>query len=103
MKTFFPASLAVAIVGAMVVAGSAFAYTGQKYAGEATISMAQATRIALEAQPGKIIDRELEREGGGSGLRYSFDIEAGSVTHEVGVDAKTGKVLENSVEGPNAD
>jgi hypothetical protein len=25
------------------------------------------------------------------------------VTHEVGVDAKTGKLLENSVEGPHAD
>jgi hypothetical protein len=25
------------------------------------------------------------------------------VTHEVGVDAKTGKLLENSVESPHAD
>jgi hypothetical protein len=46
---------------------------------------------------------ELEKEKGGSGLRYSFDIKNGGVTHEVGIDAKTGKLLENSAEGPHAD
>lgn len=46
---------------------------------------------------------ELEKERGGSGLRYSFDVKDGKTTHEVGVDAKTGKVLEDSVEGPNSD
>jgi hypothetical protein len=45
----------------------------------------------------------LEREKGGSGLRYSFDISRHGVTHEVGVDTVTGKVLENSVEGPHPD
>ncbi len=59
--------------------------------------------VRLKAQTGKITDEELEHEAGGSGLRYSFDIKNGSVTHEVGVDAKTGKVLENSVEGKNPD
>jgi hypothetical protein len=34
----------------------------------------------------------------GSGLRYSFDIKNGSVVHEVGVDAKNGQIIENSVE-----
>lgn len=103
MKHLISASLAVAAFGSVIAAGPALAYTGQKYASEAKISMAQATQIALKAQPGKITDSELEREGGGSGLRYSFDIKAGKMTHEVGVDAKTGKVLENSIEGPNAD
>jgi uncharacterized membrane protein YkoI len=37
------------------------------------------------------------------GLRYSFDIKAGSHTYEVGVDAVTGKVLENGSEGKNPD
>jgi len=46
---------------------------------------------------------ELEAEKGGSGLRYSFDIKQGKVVKEVGVDAKTGKVLENAKEGPNPD
>lgn len=103
MNRVVTASMVFGALGAMVTAGSAYAFTGQEYAPEAKITMAQATRIALKAQPGKITDRELEREGGGSGLRYSFDIKSGKVTHEVGVDAKTGKVLENSLEGPHAD
>jgi len=70
---------------------------------QARISMEQARVIALKAHSGKIADEELEQEKGGSGLRYSFDIQKGKVTQEVGVDAKTGKVLENAPEGPNAD
>lgn len=86
-----------------VAAANAFAYTGQKFAGEAKISLEQARVIALKAHPGKITDEELEQEKGGTGLRYSFDIRAGKVTQEVGVDARTGKLLENAQEGPNAD
>jgi uncharacterized membrane protein YkoI len=87
----------------MALAANAFAFTGQKLAGEAKISLGQARVIALKAHPGKIIDEELELEKGGSGLRYSFDIRHGKVTQEVGVDARTGKLLENAPEGPNAD
>jgi uncharacterized membrane protein YkoI len=65
--------------------------------------MAQAETIALKARPGRITDKELEKEGGGSGLRYSFDVKASGVTYEVGVDARTGKVLENAKEGPHPD
>jgi uncharacterized membrane protein YkoI len=79
------------------------AYTGQELASKARIGIAQARAIALKAHPGKITDEELERERGGSGLRYSFDIRRGSITQEVGVDAHTGKVLENKKEGPNPD
>jgi hypothetical protein len=39
---------------------------------------------------------ELEREGGG--LCYSFDMRRGKHWREVGVDAITGKVLENTAE-----
>lgn len=81
----------------------ALAYTGQKLAGQAKISIEQAREIALKAHPGKITDEELEREPGGTGLRYSFDIKRGSVTQEVGVDAASGKILENKKEGPNPD
>jgi uncharacterized membrane protein YkoI len=95
------ASLGVFV--APFVADSAMAYTGDKYAPEAKISMAQAIKIALKAQPGTITDKELEREKGGSGLRYSFDIKTPSGTREVGVDAKSGAVLEVSAEGPNSD
>ncbi|MEO9216463.1 MAG: PepSY domain-containing protein [Rhodanobacter sp.] len=69
----------------------------------AKIQMPQAREIALKAYPGKIVKEELEQEKGGSGLRYSFDIANGKITHEVGVDAKTGKLLENSIEGADND
>ena len=78
-------------------------FTGEELAKSAKVSLAEARAIALKAFPGKITDEELEKEKGGSGLRYSFDIENGRVKHEVGVDAKTAKVIENSVEGSRAD
>jgi uncharacterized membrane protein YkoI len=83
--------------------GTAAAYTGEKYESQAKIKLKRAEEIAVKAAPGEIKDRELEREKGGSGLRYSFDILSAGKLHEVGVDAKTGKVLENSLPGPNAD
>jgi uncharacterized membrane protein YkoI len=87
----------------LALAGTAQAYSGEKLASEAKVGIAQARSTALKAHPGKITDEELEREAGGSGLRYSFDIRHGSVTHEVGIDAATGKVLENKTEGPHPD
>ncbi len=93
-------------IAAAVLTSTAFgasAAAASILAKQATIQMPQARTIALKTYPGKIISAELEQESGGSGLRYSFDISQGKVTHEVGVDAKTGKVLENSVEDPNAD
>lgn len=94
------------LTAATTLASSAIAaqaYTGQKLAGDAKIGIAEARSIALKAHPGKITDEELEKETGGSGLRYSFDIKRGRVTQEVGVDAQTGRVLENKKEGPNPD
>jgi uncharacterized membrane protein YkoI len=76
----------------------AWAFTGEKLAGGAKVTLAEARDIALKAFPGTIASEELEKEKGGSGLRYSFDIKRGTVVHEVGVDAKTGQILENSVE-----
>lgn len=67
------------------------------------IGIAQARNIALKAHAGVIVAEELEREYGGSGLRYSFDIKRAGVTQEVGVDAATGRVLEDKVEGPHPD
>lgn len=77
---------------------------GSQYLKDAKISLKQARATATKAFPGTITSQELEKEQGGSGLRYSFDVKnPAGVTHEVGVDAKTGTVLENSVEGPDAD
>jgi uncharacterized membrane protein YkoI len=83
--------------------GVVWAYKGEKYANQAKITLEKAEKIALKIAPGNIKDKELELENGGSGLRYSFDILYKGKIHEVGVDAKTGKVLENSLPGPNPD
>ncbi|MBV9016581.1 MAG: PepSY domain-containing protein [Alphaproteobacteria bacterium] len=82
---------------------AAYAYSGQELASRAKLTMDQARSIALKAAPGKITKQELEKESGGSGLRYSFVIKRGAKAYEVGVDAQTGAILENKVEGPNAD
>lgn len=96
--------VACAVTGlALTLAWPAMAYTGQKLEKEAKVSIAEARAIALKAHAGKITDEELEREEGGTGLRYSFDIKNGGATQEVGVDAMTGRVLENAEEGKNPD
>jgi uncharacterized membrane protein YkoI len=78
-------------------------FAGAGLSKDAKISLTDARAIALKVYAGDIVSEELEKERGGSGLRYSFDIKNGGVTHEVGVDAKTGKLLENSVEGAHHD
>ncbi|MEY2168201.1 MULTISPECIES: PepSY domain-containing protein [unclassified Rhodanobacter] len=82
---------------------AAQAETPAQLAAQAKISMTQARKIALQAVPGQVVKQELEKEAGGSGLRYSFDIKSGKDTREVGVDAKTGKLLENSLDNNDAD
>ena len=81
----------------------AFGYTGEKLAPGVRVSIAQARSIALPAVLGEITDEGLDTEDGGSGLRYTFNIKRGAETYEVGIDARTGVVLENTVErqGPH--
>ena len=69
----------------------------------ARVSIDEARAIAPKARPGKVTDQELEKEAGGSSLRYSFDIKSQAKTFEVGVDAKSGEVLENAAEGRHPD
>lgn len=104
-KTIGRARLATLIAAAALFGtlGVAQAFDGQQLEKDAKLDLAGARAIALKAFPGKITDEELEKEKGGSGLRYSFDIRQGNATHEVGVDAVTGQVLENSTEGADAD
>ncbi|MBW4048062.1 MAG: peptidase M4 [Proteobacteria bacterium] len=100
-KSFLAASAIALGLGAAV---TAHAFDGQQYTKDAKVTLEQARAIALKAIPGATItDQELEHETGGSGLRYSFDVKVGQAEHEIGVDAKTGAVLENSVEGQNKD
>ena len=95
------------VAAAALVASSAFAstsptrYAGHELAGQVKITLVQARAAALKARPGRIVDQELEKEGGGSGMRYSFDIKSGGKTIEVGIDAMTGAVLENGAESPS--
>jgi uncharacterized membrane protein YkoI len=95
--------LATVGAGLLMVSSATMAYTGQELSKDAKITMEQASAIALKARPGRITDRELEQEKGGSGLRYSFDVQSHGITYEVGVDAVSGKILENDQEGKNPD
>ncbi len=89
MKTLSIAVLAVAAL-------SASAAVAATRAPPAKLTMAQARVIALKLAPGKIADAEYEKEGGG--WRYSFDIRQGKRIHEIGVNANTGKIVEDKYE-----
>ena len=97
--------LAVMLAGfaACAVSFPSMAYPGQKLERQAKVSIAKARQIALAARPGSIVDEELEREPGGTGLRYTFGVRSEGVLYEVGVDAASGVVLENQAEGANPD
>lgn len=105
MKLVASAILALSLVGvgSAALAAPQHGYVGQSLAPKAKVTMIQARAIALKARPGQITDAELEKERGGSGLRYSFDIKHGGKTFEVGVDAANGAILENKAEGPHPD
>ena len=90
--------IALCALGATTT-GAIAAIRGADLASQAKISLEAARATALNARPGKVTDEELEKEKGGSGLRYSFDMVSAGVAYEVGVDAETGVVLENAPEG----
>jgi len=99
-RNYFSALVFAGCAAAAASAASPLPTTARQ---PASVTPVAARAAALKAFPGKIVSEELERERGGSGLRYSFDIRGGTTTHEVGIDANTGALLENSVEGPGAD
>ena len=75
IKISLPALIVTATF--MVASSQAFALTSARFSKEAKITLQKAQEIALKTLQGKITDEELEKEGGGSGLRYSFDIQEG--------------------------
>ena len=85
---------------AIAAAAAVLATGASAQAAPGTIGMAKARAIALKAAPGKVQKAEYEKEGGG--WRYSFDIRQGNRIHEIGVDARTGKIVENVFEKPGA-
>lgn len=102
-KFLYLGAIAVFVATGAIAAPAGHGLKGANLASRAKVTLAVARAKALEARPGTITDQELEKEKGGSGLRYSFDIKSHGKPFEVGVDAVTGQVLENSVEGPHAD
>lgn len=103
MRTVCLTVAALFAATAVVAAPTALPLKGASLAPLAGMTLPAARATALAARPGIITDQELEKEAGGTGLRYSFDIKSKGRAFEVGVDARTGKLLENKAEGPNAD
>ena len=103
MRKFLCFTAAASLGAGGAVAAVPANFAGASLLPQAKITLAKARFTALAARPGTITDQELEKERGGTGLRYSFDIKSKGKTFEVGVDARTGKVLENDAEGPDAD
>jgi uncharacterized membrane protein YkoI len=64
---------------------------------EAAVTQDEAEAAALQAQPGTVLESELEGEGGG--LIWEVEIDDGTSIHEVTVDAQTGEVLGGEAEG----
>jgi uncharacterized membrane protein YkoI len=89
--------------GIAAAAGGPFAYKGEALAHDTRVSLMKARQLAKRERPGIIISQILEREVGGSGLRYSFDIKSGPHVYEVGIDARNGRVLQDNVASPGSD
>lgn len=85
--------LIIASLAAFLVSGAATAAT----APTPKVSMKHARAMALKLAPGRIKSSEYEKEGGI--WRYSFDIQQKGHIQEIGIDAMTGKLVENSNEG----
>ncbi|MDP9111587.1 MAG: PepSY domain-containing protein [Candidatus Eremiobacteraeota bacterium] len=81
---------------AVATAATMPALTGANLQPQAKVSLAAAQAKALATEHGVIVAQELEKEA--HGLRYSFDIKVGKRIHEVGIDAISGKVLEDSID-----
>lgn len=93
------------VIRALVLAGiAAFSTTVSAANAQADppakLSIEQARSIALDTAPGVVVDAEYEQENGA--WRYSFDIRQGQRIHEIGVDANSGKIVEDSYEALNA-
>ena len=82
----------IAVVAALGIGTAAYAS-----APAPKVSKARAQAIALKLAPGKIISSEYENEGGG--WRWSFDIQQRGHVQEIGIDGRTGKIVENKSEG----
>jgi uncharacterized membrane protein YkoI len=93
----FKRTQVIAMIAALGVGSTAIAAAPAPKAPKPKISMQQARTMALKLAPGKIISSEYENEGGG--WRYSFDIQQRGNVQEIGIDGRTGRIVENKSEG----
>ncbi len=98
MKNNIAAVMLAACWVAVASAATPLPLKGSTYLAHAKVPLKRAQSLALAKEHGVIIDQELEPESGGSGLRYSFDINVGNAVREVGIDAATGAVLEDRID-----
>ena len=101
MSRIFPRNIFALMTAVSIVIPLAAGQAQASSKSHLKITMAEARAIALKAYPATIVKEELEHERGGSGLRYSFDMRKGKSWREVGVDAMTGHILENTAEAAN--
>jgi uncharacterized membrane protein YkoI len=87
--------IAAGVAAALTISGAQAATVS--HAPKPRISMGQARAMALKLAPGRIISSEYEKEGGI--WRYSFDIQQRGNVQEIGIDGRTGKIVENKSEG----
>ena len=87
----------IALAAAVGLAASGVQAATSAHSPKPLVSLAKARAIALKLAPGRIISSEYEKEGGI--WRYSFDIQQRGNVQEIGIDGRTGKVVENKSEG----
>ena len=74
MRQMVFSALTLTALAAGAMAATPATLRGHQFGGEARVSLSRARMIALKARPGIVADQQLDKESGGSGLRYSFDI-----------------------------
>jgi uncharacterized membrane protein YkoI len=97
MKKIFAIFATIALASFGVAAEAASSDSVIRQVG---LAMPKARDVALHVRPGEVISEEIQTREGGSGMRYTFNINTGQATYEVGIDANTGVVLVNAVEPP---
>jgi uncharacterized membrane protein YkoI len=93
-------SYVVRVVFCVMLTATLFTFSNYASASKpkTQLTMEDARKIALQKESGNIKSQELEKERGR--WIFSFDIERDKQIHEVGVDANSGEIVEDSVENP---
>jgi uncharacterized membrane protein YkoI len=93
-------SFVVRVVFCVMLTATLFTFSNYASASKpkTQLTMEDARKIALQKESGNIKSQELEKERGR--WIFSFDIERDKQIHEVGVDANSGEIVEDSVENP---